>query len=101
MRDYQTNHADEKSQGYSVQISRFLESGRIGCYSPKIDFEMFGPYQTHADRRCLILKDGQYMTLSVPEVKSLWLQIGRALGVNDYRIEYALKCVPEDKRAID
>ena len=62
---------------------------------------MMGPYQTGFTNRCLIRKGSDYSTMSVPEAKSLWIQIGRTLGVMDWRVEYMLRNVPHDKRAID
>ena len=73
----------------------------VGKFKPKILFKMRGPYECGPKERCLIFSESGPFMCSIPEAKSLWMQIGMALGINEKRVRQCLSMVPYDKRPIE
>ena len=98
---YHTKNSTDKAAGYGIQLTGFFEHGQIGKYKPDVSLKLRGPYETGAKGRCIVRVGERFLLLSVPELKSLWVRAGHALGVDDRQVERALHSVPYDKRITD
>ena len=74
---------------------------KVGKFKTKIDFTINRKVYGSDDTRCLIVYNDHFMTLPLQEAKSLWLQIGKSLGINEKRVRQALDMVPYDDRPPD
>jgi len=74
---------------------------KVGKFKTKIRFDMHSPYATGPELRCLIQHKTDFMTMSIPEAKSLWLQIGESMGVTEKRLRTMLDMVPYAARPVE
>lgn len=74
---------------------------KVGKWKTEIRFDMLGPYETGPSKRCILQYDTDHLVMSIPEAKSLWMQIGKSLGISEKRVKQALDMVPYDKRPIE
>jgi hypothetical protein len=78
-----------------------LNAKKIGKYKPVIEFELFHPFHTGVDNRALIMRDSDFMRLTLVDSKSLFLQIGEALGISEKKLRKLMDDVPYVERPLD
>ena len=74
---------------------------KVGKWKTEVNFTLNRKVYGQESQRCLVMYKDNFVTMPLQEAKSLWLQIGVSLGINEKRVRQALDMVPYDDRPPD